>query len=68
MGNILSILSVAGITSSKGVFRTISATLAALAAVSNYYPELAPYTEILVQLAGVFGVTGIAKASAKQFK
>jgi len=51
-----------GITSSKGVFRTLASVCAGLALV----PQLAPYREILIEAAGWLGSVGVVKAAASK--
>lgn len=60
MGKLLSKL---GITTSKGVFRTIAAVLT----VASQLPPLAAYSTILVELAAIIGGLGLAKAGVSKF-
>lgn len=59
----MSLLDKLGITSSKGVFRTIASLLATAAALP--IPVLDPYREMLITLAGMFGGVGVGKAVVK---
>lgn len=47
---------------SKGVKRTFCSVLAPLAVVAPHIPFLAPYTEMIIQAAGLFGCAGVANA------
>jgi hypothetical protein len=49
---------------SKGLKRNLASVLAAFAAVAQFVPALAPYNELLINLAGFFGVAGVAHAAA----
>lgn len=51
-----------GIVKSKGVFRTIASVLVAVSQMP--IPALAPYSELLVQLAAILGGLGVVKAGA----
>lgn len=55
----MSLLEKLGITSSKGVFRTIASLLATAAALP--IPALDPFRETLITLAGLFGGVGVGK-------
>lgn len=48
---------------SKGTKRTVASILAALAAVSEFVPTLQPFTRLLVEAAGLFGLLGIGHAA-----
>lgn len=56
----MSFLDKVGITSSKGVFRTIASILATAAALP--LPFLDPYRDTIIMLAGLFGGTGVGKS------
>ena len=55
--------SILDIFKSKGIKRTLSATLAGLAVVLPYFPATAPYAEIVVQVAGYLGIAGVTQAA-----
>lgn len=48
---------------SKGTKRTLSAVFAILAVAADFIPVVAPFKEILIQVAGVLGVAGIGHAA-----
>lgn len=54
---------------SKGTKRTLSAVFAVLAVVADFVPVVAPFKEILLQVAGALGVAGLSHAAvAKTLK
>lgn len=53
-----------GITSSKGVFRTLSAILVVAAYLP--IPYLDPYRELFLQVGAILGGTGLVKAYASK--
>lgn len=57
----MSLLEKLGVTSSKGVFRTVASLLATAAALP--LPFLDPYRDMLITLAGMFGGVGVGKAA-----
>lgn len=53
---------------SKGTKRTLSAVFAILAVAADFIPVVAPFKEILIQVAGVLGVAGIGHAALAKRK
>jgi hypothetical protein len=53
---------------SKGTKRTIASVFAILACVADFVPVIAPFKEVLIQIAGVLGVAGIGHAAASKLK
>lgn len=53
---------------SKGTKRTLASLFAVLAAIAPGVSILAPYAEILVQVAGALGGLGVAHAGVKKIK
>lgn len=50
------------IFANKGVKRTVSSILAVAACAADAVPVLTPYKEVILYLAGLFGVTGVTHA------
>lgn len=53
---------------SKGTKRTLSAVFAVLAVAADFIPVVAPFKEILLQVAGVLGVAGLGHAAVARIK
>lgn len=51
---------------SKGTKRTIASVFAVLACVAEFVPAIAPFKDILIEIAGVLGVVGIGHAAASK--
>lgn len=48
---------------SKGTKRTVASVLACVAAISEFIPAAQPFTRVLVEIAGLFGLVGITHAA-----
>jgi hypothetical protein len=48
---------------SKGTKRTLASVFAVLACVADFIPAVAPFKEILIQIAGVLGIAGVGHAT-----
>jgi hypothetical protein len=48
---------------SKGTKRTLASVFAVLALVADFIPGVAPYKEILIQIAGALGIAGVTHAA-----
>jgi hypothetical protein len=53
---------------SNGTKRTVASVFAILACVADFIPVVAPFKEILIQIAAVLGVAGVGHAAAAKLK
>lgn len=51
---------------SKGIKRTIASVFAILAAAAPFIPPLAPFQEVIIQVAGALGVAGLGHAAVSR--
>ena len=53
---------------SKGTKMTVASVFAILACVADFIPVVAPFKEILIQVAAVLGVAGVGHAAVAKLK
>lgn len=51
---------------SKGIKRTLASVFAILAAAAPFIPPLAPFQEVIVQVAGALGAVGLGHAAVSR--
>ena len=51
---------------SKGIKRTICALLTPLAVIAPHVPALEPYSQLILEVTALFGVTGIVHAGTQK--